>query len=455
MKLFVWRWLVASSLVLAAFAVRAETRPQYGGILRIAMREALTSLDPTQDQTDSSTQANVTSLIFETLVILDQRGLVQPALAVSWQSSADNRRWRFRLRPGMSFHDGSALTPEIAAASLGTANPSWHVAAEGDSVVIELESPDSDLLAELALSRNAIYHRGTNGTLMGTGPFRVAEWLAGKRLLLTANDDYWGGRPFLDSIEIEMNQSLRDQLLAFQSGKADLIEVAPEQAQRLAIDRQTLRTSLPVELLALMFTHHTQSSQEKLLRQALALSIDRDSIGNVLLEGAAQPAASLLPNWMTGYAFVFSSQSDLAQARRLRDQVQSAPTWTLSYDGGDPISRLIAERIALNAKDAGLSVRAAPITNPDLRLMRISLDSPDLWVALERLAAITGLPVPLPQDDSVENLYRTEQSLLATERIIPLFHLPTVYAVSSAVKDCQLERDGSWNLADVWLENKP
>jgi peptide/nickel transport system substrate-binding protein len=455
MKLFVWRWLVASSLVLAAFAVRAETRPQYGGILRIAMREALTSLDPTQDQTDSSTQANVTSLIFETLVILDQRGLVQPALAVSWQSSADNRRWRFRLRPGMSFHDGSALTPEIAAASLGTANPSWHVAAEGDSVVIELESPDSDLLAELALSRNAIYHRGTNGTLMGTGPFRVAEWLAGKRLLLTANDDYWGGRPFLDSIEIEMNQSLRDQLLAFQSGKADLIEVAPEQAQRLAIDRQTLRTSLPVELLALMFTHDTQSSQEKLLRQALALSIDRDSIGNVLLEGAAQPAASLLPNWMTGYAFVFSSQSDLAQARRLRDQVQSAPTWTLSYDGGDPISRLIAERIALNAKDAGLSVRAAPITNPDLRLMRISLDSPDLWVALERLAAITGLPVPLPQDDSVENLYRTEQSLLATERIIPLFHLPTVYAVSSAVKDCQLERDGSWNLADVWLENKP
>jgi peptide/nickel transport system substrate-binding protein len=453
MKLFVWRWLAASSLILAAFAAGAETRPQYGGTLHIATRDAFTSLDPAQ--ADSSTQANVTRLVFETLVTLNPREQVRPALAISWQASADNRRWRFPLRSAISFHDGSALTPEIAAASLGTANPSWHVVAEGDSVVIELETPDPDLPPELALPRNAIYERDAKNTLAGTGPFRVADWQPGKRLLLTANDDYWGGRAFLDSIEIEMNKSFRDQLMAFQSGKADLIEVAPEQAQRLAIDRQNLRSSLPMELLALVFTHDAQSSNEKLLRQALALSIDRNSIGNVLLQGAAQPVESLLPNWMTGYAFVFSNQSDSAQARHLRELAQAAPSWTLGYDGGDPTARLIAERIALNAKDAGLSVRPAPATSPDLRLMRISLESPDPWIAFEHLATIFGLPAPVIQDGSVENLYRSEQSLLATERIIPLFHLPTVYSVSSAVKDCKLQKDGTWNLADVWLENKP
>jgi peptide/nickel transport system substrate-binding protein len=455
MRLSAWRWLAASSLVIAACSAGAETRPQYGGTLHIAMREALSSIDPAQEQTDSSAQANVAKLIFETLITIDEHGHMQGALAISWQASPDNRRWRLRLRPGVRFHDGTVLTPEIAVASLRTANPSWHVTPEGDSLVIEQANPTPELLSELALARNAICIRDAKGTPTGTGPFRVAEWQAGKRLLLTANDDYWGGRPFLDSIEIEMDKSFRDQMMTFQSGKADIIDIAPEQAQRVPIDRDGLRYSLPMELLGLVFTHEVQSSDEKLLRQALALSIDRGSIGSVLLQGAAQPAGSLLPNWMTGYGFVFSNQSDVAQARHLREQVQSVATWTLSYDGGDPLSRLIAERISLNAKDAGLSVRPASTTNPDLQLMRISLDSPDPWIALERLTTVAGLPVPAMQNDSVESLYSAEESLLATERIIPLFHLPVAYAISREVKNSILQKDGSWDLADVWLENRP
>lgn len=454
MKLFAWHSVAASSLVLVTVAAGAETRPQYGGTLHIAMREALRSVDPSQDAIDASAQANVTSLIFETLATIDQPGRAQPALAISWQASPDNRRWRFRLRPGVRFHDGTVLTPEIAATALRSANPTWQVTAEGDSIVIDEARPASELPAELALPRNAIYVRDSKSTPVGTGPFRLLEWQAGKRLLLAANDDYWGGRPFLDSIEIEMDKSFRDQMMAFQSGKADIIDVAPEQAQRSSIDRQTLRYSLPVELLGLVFTREAQSPDEKVLRQALAVSIDRGSIASVLLQGAAQPTGSLLPNWMTGYGFVFSSQSDVARARHLREQVQSVPTWTLS-DDGDPLSRLIAERIALNAKDAGLSIRLASTATPDIQLMRISLDSPDPWIALERLTTIAGLPVPAMQKDSVESLYSEEQSLLATERIIPLFHLPVVYAISREVKNSTLQRNGTWNFADVWLENRP
>lgn len=58
-------------------------------------------------------------------------------------------------------------------------------------------------------------------------------------------------------------------------------------------------------------------------------------------------------------------------------------------------------------------------------------------------------------NDSVENLYAAEQSLLASERIIPLFHLPVIYAISPALKNWKLQKDGGWNLADAWLESRP
>jgi peptide/nickel transport system substrate-binding protein len=456
MKLFAWRSLAVSSVLLIAVVSPAETRPLYGGTVHIATRQTFISLDPSQaGQADSVTEANITRLIFETLVTMDEHGRAQPELATSWQASRDNRKWRFRLRPGIRFHDGTTFAPEICAASLRLANPSWRVETDRDSIIIEQENPNPELPAVLALTRNAIFNRSQEGMLTGTGPFRAAGWKSGKGLSLTANDDYWGGRSFLDSIEIETGKSFRDQMIAFRSGKADLIEVAPEQTQELSIDAQAVRSSLPTQLLTLVFSRDAQSSDEKLLRQALALSIDRGSIESVLLQGTGQPAGSLLPNWMTGYAFVFSTQIDLAQARRIRDQVRTIPTWTLGYDAGDPVSRLIAERIALNARDAGLSVRPATAADPDLLLVRIALESYDPWIALERVTLMRGLAPPAMATDSVESLYAAEQSLLATERIIPLFHLPLVYAVSPVLRNWKLQKDGTWNFVDAWLENKP
>jgi peptide/nickel transport system substrate-binding protein len=456
MRLFAWRWLAVSSLLLIAVLTRAETRPLYGGTVRVATRQAFTFLDPSQaEPAESVIRGNIFRLIFETLVTMDEHGRAQPALAISWQASRDHRQWRFRLRPGVKFHDGTVLTPEIAAAPLRVANPSWRVDTNGDSIIIERENPDPELLAELALSQNSISHRGQVGMTTGTGLFRVADWRPGKRLLLAANDDYWKGRTFLDAIEIEMDTSFHDQMINFQSGKADLIEASPEQIHSFSVGSQAVRSSLPIQLLTLVFSRDPQSSEEKLLRQALALSIDRDSIGSVLLQGAGQAAGSLLPNWMTGYAFVFSTRTDLPQARHIRDQVRAIPTWTLGYDSGDSLSHFIAERIALNAKDAGLSVRPTAAANPDLRLVCISLEPSDPWIALQRLVLMSGMTPPTLQNDSVEVLYRAEQSLLATERIIPLFHLPVAYAISPAVKDWKLEKDGTWNFADAWLENKP
>jgi peptide/nickel transport system substrate-binding protein len=459
MRRIVWRWLVASSLLIAC-AAQAETRPQYGGTLRIALHVAPTSLDPADAaQTDSFAMRSITSLMFETLVTMDDSGHPQPALATSWQSASGYTRWQFQIRRGVRFHDETTFTAETAAVSLRTANPTWKTTADGDSLSIECEAPDPDLLAELALPRNAIAKRNSD-QVVGTGPFHIVDWLPGKKMTLAANEDYWRGRPFLDGIEIELGKSFRDRMNALDIGHIELVEVAPEQMRQTSQEGRHVVNSAPVELLALLFTRDVQTPDEKSLREALALSIDRASIRSVLLQGAGQPAASILPNWMSGYGFVFSTGADLTRARHQREQVHATPTWTLGYDGHDPLARLLVERIALNAKDAGLSLRptslqpdsAPQALTADVRLMRISLDSAaDAWIVLDQVAAIAGMPAPTRKNRSIEDLYATEQAMLAAQKIIPLFHLPVCYAAAPSVQNLNLRVDGTLNLTDVWL----
>jgi len=451
MRRFVWYWLAISSLVVAMVPkAPAETRPQYGGALRVSMRARLTSLNPADaTQEDSPARRGLTRLIFETLVMIDQDGQVQPLLAESWQTANGQRRWQFHLRQGVRFHDGTVLTAEGAAASLRMANPGWNVTADSDSVTIQCENSAPELLAELALPRNAIVRKTSDNNFEGTGPFYVADWQPGRNLTLSAEENYRGGRAFLDGIEVAMGQNYRDQMMQLDLGRADLIEVAPEQARRVSSKMQ-LATSAPIELLALVFAGEPQTPDEKSLREALALSIERGSIRSVLLQGAGQPTASLLPNWMSGYGFVFSPEADLAQAHRAREQVRAAEMWSLAYDSNDPLARLLAERIALNARDAGLTLRLVS-TGGDLRLLRIPLASPNPRAALTMLAQTLKLHPLSSKENSTEELYRSEQSVLSTHLVIPLFHMPVCYASSPALKNLTLQPDGSWDLSDAWL----
>jgi peptide/nickel transport system substrate-binding protein len=454
MKRFVWPSLVISSLLAAALAA-AETRPQYGATLHVAMRAAPATLDPSDGtQQDSFTWRNLTLLVFERLLTTDSSGRMHPALALSWQAAPGNQRWQFRLRRDVKFHDGTALTTEIAAASLRAANPSWKVFADGDSVVIECETNDPEVPAELALPRNAIAKRNPDGRPSGTGPFHIVDWQPGKKLTLAAEENYWGGRPFLDAVEIEMGKSYHDQAIALELGRADLVEVAPEQVHRASMDGRHVSSSEPMELVALLFARDAKTPEEKLLREALALSVERASMRSVLLQGAGQPAASILPTWMSGYGFVFPAEPDVPRARRLREQVRSVPTWMIAYDPSDPMARLFAERVALNARDTGLSLQPASTPSADVRVVRIPLAAADPWIALANVGTVMGLPAPKINAGSAEDLYSAEQAMLATKRLIPLFHLPATYAAAATLRNWKPRPDGSWSLADAWLENE-
>ncbi|HZC23594.1 MAG TPA: ABC transporter substrate-binding protein, partial [Candidatus Binatia bacterium] len=453
MKRFVWQWLAISSMLVATLAARAETRPQYGGTLRVGLSAALSSLDPADaGQDDSFARRSVTRLIFDNLVTSDSSGRVQPFLAESWQATNGNRRWQFRIRRGVKFHDGTPATPQSVAASLRVANPSWNVTVEGELVVFEFETAKSELPAELAMTRNAIVKRDPNGRLNGTGPFRIVDWPPGKTLALAADDNCWRGRAFLDGIQIAFGRSYRDQMTALELGKADLVEVAPEQAHRVSPERYQVLHSPPMELVALEFTREASSADESALRQALNLSVERGSIYSVLLQGTGAPTASILPTWMSGYGFVFSVDANLPKARQMRQQARIAQNWKLGYESGDPLARLLADRIALNAKDAGLTLQPTPGTG-DLRLIRVPLTSTDPRLALDAVLTRLNLPEPKTRASSVDDLYTEEQAALATARVIPLIDLPVTYGSTPKLRDWELRTDGSWDVSSAWLES--
>ena len=442
--------LVASSLMWAA-AGSAATRPHYGGTLHVAMRAAPLSLDPVDPVlASSSAMLNVSGLIFDTLVTLDDRGQPQPTLATSWQSEPGAQRWQINLRAGVKFHNGAAFTPDAVAASLRASNPSWRVFPASDSVIVECDAPVQDIPAQLAMQRNAIAKRDAN-KLFGTGPFSIADWQPGKKLTLTARDDYWGGRPFVDSIEIEMGRSLREQMISLDLGKTDLIEIAPEQAHRAAAEGRKVASSAPVELMAMVFTRERQSPDEGKLRRALALSIDRNSLNSVLLQGGGELTGAILPNWLSGYAFLFAADPDIPRARQERDEVRQVPAWTLGYDPNDPVARVVSERISLNARDAGLTLQLTAASTADVRLVRIPLLSRNAQVALTSAATSLAIPEPKLIGNSAGDLYAAESALMQSQRVIPLLHLRSNVGVGASVRNWAVRPDGSWHAQEVWL----
>jgi Bacterial extracellular solute-binding proteins, family 5 Middle len=469
-QLWIRQSLLGTALIAAMAATMpatAATRPHYGGTLRVMLQSAPNALElpantPPPDYWDMT---RTLSLVGDTLATLDAQDRPQPGLAVAWQTDPSARHWQITLRQGVKFHDGSVASPAAVAQILGALHPGWNVHASADSISIESETALPSLLAELALPRNLVLKRNGSGLPIGTGPFLVAEWQPGKLLKLAANEESWAGRPFVDAVEIEFGKSLRDQAIALELDKADIIETvsqAASGAQRKGTSSSS-SLSLPVELLALVFSPNSKA-QDPRLREALALAIDRKPIQSVLLKGAGEPAASILPNWMTGYIAVFSAQANPQRARALVADSRQ-PALNLSYDPRDPQAQLIAERIALNAREVGITVQVSLSGAEDIRLLRVVLPSPDPTTSLAEAARQLGLPQPAfpvaPRGNSLEVLYQAERSSLEGYSVIPLFHLPVASAAGARVCGWAPDQDrlGEWNqaghsLADVWLTDQ-
>jgi ABC-type transport system substrate-binding protein len=448
--------------------VRASTRPQSGGILRVQMSERIASIDPRQWLPAPALAAateRVASLVFDRLIRLDDHGTLQPALAISWQHDAQSKRWQFRLRDGVKFSDGSPLTPPIAAMALQELlGNSFDVSATSDSVVILSDRSVPDLPLQLATGRFYVFHAGDDGSLAGTGPFRftlIEEVGAATMMLFDANESCWAGRPFLDKIGLTLGVSLEQQANAISFGQADVVELPASQVRRTAQRGVRTVSSDPVELFALVFDLSRPGVQDARLRQAISLAIDRASIADVILQKQGVSAGGLLPNWISGYAHLFPATFDLPHAKDLlaasgRELSRSMPL-VLSYDSSDAEARTIADRVAVNLREAGIMAQTSEkIVNakakapaPDMRLVRLRISVPDTAAALSEL--LNSLGETATDLETPDQMYAAERAPIDAFNVLPLVHVTESYGLSPQVRDWMAPRWGGWRLEDVWL----
>jgi len=450
------RAAISAILLCAALAASARTRPRYGGTVRVEIEGDAWTLDGLARR-----------LVLDTLTVTGEAGQAQPALAVQWSAQNSDQRWEFRLRPGVNFQDGTPLTADAAAASLAAScgtgpspNPStggppancpWNAVYVGGAsdVVITTSTPMPDLPELLAQTRFAISRRGADGTIEGTGPFRVAGFPNGA-LTLTANDDCWRGRPFLDSVQILPHRGIRDQWLDLSVGRADVVQVPPQQLGEAQQQHFSMLVSPPVDLLVLTLAPQGAFA-DPAMRRAAALAVDREALCNVIFQKQGEIAASLLPQALSGYAFLFPVSRDLNGARALRGGA-SSPAATFSAPAGDGALQLAAERLALNLHEAGFSVSMAPAGAPsNLALRLVHLEAVTPRAALDQMLEALAQNVTVAGTDPV-SLWRSESEALRNETVIPLLWLPRAWAVGPNVRGLRLSADGSPLLADASLE---
>jgi peptide/nickel transport system substrate-binding protein len=464
--------LLALCVLVAAPDGKASTRPKAGGTLRAQMGSRAANIDPRQIPSDSvaaSALERMDTLLFDRLVRIDERGTLQPALAVSWEHDATAKRWQFKLREGVKFSDGTPMKPAVVAMALQQLlGVSYEVSATSDSVVIQADHPLPNLATELSSGRYFIFRVTDDNSLVGTGPFRLAEWSASgspAKAVLTANESCWSGRPFVDKIELLMGVDSQQQANAISFGQADLVDLPASEVRRAAQRGLRTASSDPVELFALAIDNARPAVQNAQLRQAISISIDRVSIADVILQKQGAAAGGLLPNWISGYAHLFPPTFDLARARDLltasaREVSHPAPL-SLVYDSSDAEARAVADRVAVNLREVGIMVQISgqspdrasggKTKSPaaDLRLVRQRIATPDPALALSELLHSFGESVP--NLETLEDVYNAERAPIEAFRVIPLVHVTESYGLSPQVRDWMAPRWGGWDLADVWL----
>jgi ABC-type transport system substrate-binding protein len=432
------------------------------------------SIDPLNEEDHPASRDRLSALAFETLTDMDPLGRVRPKLASSWHSDQAKRVWQLRLRLA-NFHDGTLLTASDVVASLGRSNSAWkYTVNDRQTLTIEAPSPVTHMLELLALPKYAIVKRLPDSNA-GTGPYRLSEWQAGERALFTINEDYWGGRAYPDAIEFQMGASLHDQLLERQLGKYAGAEVSVDQLRALEQANQNIALSHPADLLVISFLQPDSTGKpgrkpvDVHVREALSNAINRTAISDGLLRRRGISASGLLPQWLTGYEFMFPGGVDLGRARELRADAAAFVVITpiaLAYDSSDPLAKLVAEKIQVDANAVGIVVQpygelhinsktARASLNADAVLLRLPLQSVEPSVALSALADDLGFSDNAPAilgATRQEDLFEVEHKIKTNYRVIPVAHLSQALWLSGSVHNWQQLANGAWQLDQLWVE---
>ncbi|MGO1118284.1 ABC transporter substrate-binding protein [Rhodovibrionaceae bacterium A322] len=267
--------------------------------------------------------------VYEPLVWYNPPGsdeILSPALATEWSSNDDGTVWTFKLREGVTFHDGEKLTAAAAKAALDRTIEMGKGASYIWGQIASIEAPDELTLVItakspapidiIASSQYAAYiyspkaaEKGTEwfnqGNAAGTGPYKVRQWDKSQQLVLEANPDYWGGwkDDQFDRVIVKVVGESATQVQMIKSGEADFVtQVPPEVVAGLRDDANVTVDFSPswTNYQFLLNTSKYPTDNLK-FRQALAMAFDYQSVADNVMLGGGQVAKGPIPASMWGH----------------------------------------------------------------------------------------------------------------------------------------------------------
>ena len=299
------------------------TEPRRGGTLRIAIKDSITSLDPTIAYDEPSYFA--LRMLFETLLdYAPGSTTLVPRLAESWTVSADAKTYTFSMRPGVRFSDGSPIVAADVKYSLERAQTTadslfaqWlvdveSITASDTQLVIQLKHPNAGFAYVMAMpftTPQRAAHVAKAGaalrrTPLASGPYMLDEWDEGVRFAVKRNPSYNGTQPaYLDALVMLENVPRDTQFLMFERGDIDCVDrpSAPDQLWLVTQDAWKPYVHERPQLVSIgaRFDVTQAPFSDRRVRQAFNYAVDK-SHTTKLLAGTTTPAHGILPPGVSG-----------------------------------------------------------------------------------------------------------------------------------------------------------
>lgn len=289
-----------------------------GGTLNLIVQPEPISLNPGINRLGPATF--VGNKIYDSLLGYSPKDIAPvPRLAESWTVSPDGKTYTFKLRPGVTWHDGAPFTARDVAFSLGEFLPVQHarsrdLRAEIDridtpddlTVVFVLKAPYPAFIRSLNVAIVPAHKYAgvtdfrtapANAEFIGTGPFKLAEWKKGSVIRLVRNENYWDqGKPYLDEIDFQIIPDANSRAVAFETGQVDVLrsgDVENFDVPRLsALEGVKIREDGWEFLQPIGYVHINNRNPilaNLKVRQAITHAIDRDFVINTIFAGFGKP----------------------------------------------------------------------------------------------------------------------------------------------------------------------
>ncbi|MDQ6673197.1 MAG: ABC transporter substrate-binding protein [Chloroflexota bacterium] len=248
---------------------------------------------------------------------------VEPALATSWETSADGLTWTFHLRPDVKFSDGTPLTSNDVKVSIDLARGGQRTVWKDNykaikdiqtpdpmTVNIILGQPHAPLLSELAMFPAWImqadkatateapgYDDAMNWASKGTGGYYTESWKKGDPVILKRNPYYWKNTPAVDEVDIEYVPDDNTRVLKLQGGEVDVVDFVPfSQIDQLNAQPGVKAQNFPIQQTTMVILNVTKPPLNDInVRQALNYATDKTAIINSVYFGQAQPMNAPIP----------------------------------------------------------------------------------------------------------------------------------------------------------------